>query len=311
MKDGKAGIVMIPNKNYSEEYALSFLPHRIAESVRKAAALYRGNINEVRLRTDCPVYITAGNKNVKCSAGCTQDEMLSVVRALCGNSLYCHSETIKEGYICTSCGLRAGVCGRAVTENGKIISVTDITSVSIRIPHRYPGAADGLCRLICDSAFKGMIIYSPPGGGKTTALREICARLAAPPYSLRIAAVDTRFEICGGLGGDLSVDALCGYPRAKGMETAVRTLSPQLIVCDEIGSAEDAAAVGNSFGAGVPCVVSAHAASVEELYMKDYMKQLCESGAFSCAVGLGLRDGKFMFDITSLECARRSAAPVA
>ena len=84
-----------------------------------------------------------------------------------------------------------------------------------------------------------------------------------------------------------------------------------MIVCDEIGSAEDAAAVGNSFGAGVPCGVSAHAASVEELYMKDYMKQLCESGAFSCAVGLGLRDGKFMFDITSLECARRSAAPVA
>ena len=146
---------MIPNKNYSEEYALSFLPHRIAESVRKAAALYHGSINEVRLRTDCPVYITAGNKNVKCSAGCTQDEMLSVVRALCGNSLYCHSETIKEGYICTSCGLRAGVCGRAVTENGKtekLIFSGDIGNVD-RPLIRDPGTPPAADYLVIESTY--------------------------------------------------------------------------------------------------------------------------------------------------------------
>lgn len=291
---------MTQKKNYSEEYALSFLPVRIAECVRKAAALYHGTVGEIRLRTDCPVFITVGRKNIQCGAGCTPDEMLSVLRALCGNSLYCHSETIKDGYICTPAGLRAGVCGRAVTEDGKIISVTDITSVAIRIPHRFPGAADGLCRIIADRDFRGMIIYSPPGEGKTTALREICARLAAKPYSLRIAVIDTRFEICGALGGDLSIDALEGYPRAKGMETAVRTLSPQLIVCDEIGCAADAVAVEESFGAGVPCVISAHASSLEELCMRDYMKRLIDSGAFSCAVGLSPKDGAFMFDVTDL-----------
>ncbi len=272
--------------NYTEEYAITYLPKRIAESVRKTAALYNGKISEIRLRSSCPVYITAGEKNVSCSVSCTADEMYETVRTLCGNSMYCHSETIKEGYICTPGGIRAGVCGRAVTENGKISAVTDISSVVMRIPHRFPGASDSLCRLICRENFRGMIIYSEPGKGKTTALREICARLGAAPYSMRIAVIDTRFEICGALGGEYTLDALYGYPRAQGIETAVRCLSPELIVCDEIGNASDADAILQSMGAGVPTVVSAHAGSVEELKMKPYINMLLESGAFNYTVGI-------------------------
>lgn len=292
------------NNNYSEEHALTFLPNRLREAVRKSAALYHGTLSEVRLRAERAVFITVGDKNIACPAVCTSDELDECVRALCGNSLYCHSETIKEGYICTSGGIRAGVCGRAVCEGGKIIAVTDISSVSIRIPHRVPGAADELCKLICSSDFSGMIIYSPPGEGKTTALREICARLSSKPYNLRIAVVDTRFEICGALGGEMSFDALEGYPRAVGMETAVRTLSPQLIICDEIGSTEDAAAVSHSFGAGVPTVVSAHASCIEELCMKKYMKELIDSGAFTYAVGIHRRDGKWILDVSRLTSGR-------
>lgn len=299
---------MTNNKNYSEEYALTFLPSHLSEAVKKSAALYHGTVSEIRLRTGCPVFITVGDKNISCPAVCTSSDMDECVRALCGNSLYCHSETIKEGYICTSGGIRAGVCGRAVCEGGKIIAVTDISSVSIRIPHRVPGAADELCRLICDRNFGGMIIYSPPGMGKTTALREICARLSSKPYNLRIAVIDTRFELCGALGGEMTFDALEGYPRAQGMETAVRTLSPQLIICDEIGSPEDAAAVSRSIGAGVPAVVSAHASSLEELCMKKYMKDLLDSGAFTYAAGIHRRDGKWFMDISRLKSDIQSEA---
>lgn len=291
---------MTKGKDFNEEAALAYLPMRLTDAAKKTAALYHGMISEIRLRIGCPMFLCVGNKNVSCGISPTADELSTVVRSLCGNSLYCHSETMKEGYICTEGGIRVGVCGRAVTEGGKILSVTDISSVAIRIPHRIPGVADGICRLIMEEGFRGAILYSPPGVGKTTALREIAARLGGKPYNLRIAVIDTRFEICGSLGGELTCDALSGYPRAKGMETAVRTLSPQLILCDEIGSEEDAGAIYTSFGAGVPTVVTAHAGSLEELCVRPFMRKLIDSGAFTYAVGLERSQSGYDLDISRL-----------
>lgn len=288
------------SNNYYEECAISYLPVHMAEVIRRSASLYRGTLSEIRLRAGSSLMLTSRDAGICTPCKCTDADVSYTVRSLCGNSLYSHSETIKEGYICTDGGIRAGVCGRAVTEGKRIVSVTDITSISIRIPHRVPGASDGICKLIMKEGFRGMIIYSPPGVGKTTALREIAARLAAKPYSIRIAVIDTRFEICGGLSGDLTVDRLCGYPRAKGMETALRTLSPQLMICDEIGSAEDSEAIRESFGSGVPTVVTAHAKSAEELCRKAYIKELVDMGAFSCAVGLERGVSGFALTVTEL-----------
>lgn len=291
---------MDPKNSYFEECAISYLPVSLGETVKRSGALYRGSINEIRLRKDSFMMLTAGTTNICTPYRCRAEDISYTVRALCGNSLYSHSETIKEGYICTDAGIRAGVCGRAVTEGGRIISVTDITSVVIRIPHRLPGASDEICKLIMKEGFRGMMIYSPPGGGKTTALREIVSRLGSKPYSMRIAVIDTRFEICGGLSGDLSVDCLSGYPRAKGMETAIRTLSPSLIVCDEVGSCEDSEAIRESFGSGVSCVVSAHAKNAEELFEKAYIKDLFELGVFSHAVGLKRKTGGFELCVSEI-----------
>ena len=282
---------------YYEENAISYLPHHLGEAVRRSGALYRGSISEIRLRQDSSLTLTSGDRCITTSVRCTTDDLNYTLRSLCGNSLYSHSETIKEGYVCTDGGLRAGVCGRAVTDNGMIISVTDISSISIRIPHRVPGASDGLCKLVLEEGFKGMLIYAPPGVGKTTALRELVARLAAKPYCLRVAVVDTRFEICGGLSGDMTMDALSGYPRAKGMETALRTLSPQLIVCDEIGSFEDSEAVRNSFGSGVATVVTTHGISVDEVKKKPYIRELCDMGVFSHIVGLERRGNDYLLSV--------------
>ncbi len=277
--------------NYCETIALSYIPPGISEAVKRTMGLYKGNISEIRLRADKPVFITVNNKNISCNISATSDELHRIVRSLCGNSMYSHSETIKEGYICSEGGLRTGVCGRAVTEQNRIISVTDITSVCIRIPHRVIGASDELVKLlIADSG--GLLVFSKPGVGKTTVLRELSARLSSAPFFFRVAVVDTRFEICGALNGNYTIDALCGYPRAKGIETALRTLSPQFIVCDEIANREDSEAVLSAAGAGVPVIASAHAGSFEELKKNRYISPLVESGIFRYTVELSRENGK-------------------
>jgi len=269
----------------SEDMALSYIPPALSESVRRTMALYKGKVSEIRMRTGAPVYITADNKNISCNIGATYSEIQWTVRSLCGNSMYSHSETIREGYICTEGGLRAGVCGRAVTERNNILSIADISSVCIRIPHRIKGAESNIIRLILNDR-SGMIFYSKPGVGKTTMLREISATLASPPFNFRVAVVDTRFEICGALNGSFSIDILGGYPRAKGIETALRTLSPEFIICDEIGNSDDAEAIVNAAGAGVPIIASAHAGSFEELIKKRHMKELIENNTFKWVVEL-------------------------
>ncbi len=282
--------------NFSEEIALSYIPSGICESVKRTMGLYKGNISEIRLRAGKPVFITVNNKNITCGTLASYDDVQRTVRSLCGNSMYSHSETIKEGYICTEGGLRTGVCGRAVTENGRIISVTDIVSVCIRIPHRVTGAADEVVKILLND-IGGILIYSKPGIGKTTVLRELSARLASPPFNFRVAVVDTRFEICGALSGNYTIDALSGYPRAKGIETALRTLAPEYIICDEIANREDSEAVLSSAGAGVPVIASAHAGSFDELMKNNCISSLVDGGVFKHIIGLDRTGNKLNISV--------------
>ena len=282
-----------------EEIAFSYLPSSLSKELRKAAALYKGNISEIRLRAGRPVYITSCNRNISCFVNADYEDINATVRNLCGNSLYSYSESIKEGYICTSGGIRAGLCGRAVTEHGKIISITDITSVCIRIPHRVRGVSDPIIRQIAND-HKGTLIYSCPGVGKTTMLREIAASLSSYPYNKRVAVVDTRFEICGALNGGYLIDALSGYPRAKGIETALRTLSPEYIICDEIATSDDAQAIKDCAGAGVPVIASAHAGSREELMENEKIAELINKRIFNFTVHLKRIGSRVDIEILSI-----------
>ncbi|MBR6650293.1 MAG: hypothetical protein IKL36_02670, partial [Clostridia bacterium] len=262
-----------------EDLALTYIPQPLADRIKKTMALYKGNVSEIRLRVNAPVYITVSNNNISCNISATPSEIQTTVRSLCGNSMYTHSDTITEGYICTSSGIRAGVCGRAVIDNRRIISVADISSVCIRIPHRVKGAANELIPLLLEG-IKGILFYSKPGVGKTTVLRELTASLASPPFNSRIAVIDTRYEICGALTENHSIDVLYGYPRSKGIEIALRTMSPEYIVCDEIGNTEDADAIFCSCGAGVPVIATVHAGSINELKEKLFMKELINNKVF-------------------------------
>ena len=293
-------VIQMTNIDMQKE-ALLLLPLRLASAVTRAAALRHGVFNEIRLRVGRPLCITSSGANIPCGVVCTREEVDATLRALCGNSLYSHSETIREGYIAAPGGIRAGVCGRAVVESGSVVSVTDITSICIRIPRRIYGAADELYGLLSSSAFRsGMLIYSRPGVGKTTALRELTSRLAGGENPMRIALVDTRCEIAGGLSEKLTVDILSGYPRSLGIEIALRTLSPEYIICDEIGSRADADAIALASSSGVPLIASAHAASLDELLSSEFMKIPGVAKAFDifvCLQSCDRRSGRYKTDV--------------
>lgn len=249
-------------QNIRLERVLSYLPARLASAVCEAAKT-EGDIDEIRLVSRCEASLLSGGKLIPLGVETTDEDMRRIIRAVSASSLYSHSETLKEGYIVTCGGIRIGVCGRAVCEGERIVSVTDISGAVIRIPSRRPGFADELFEIMKSGSFReNVMIYSPPSGGKTTILRELIRRLSE--YSLRVAVVDTRLELCDGLEGE-GVFRLASYPRAKGTEIAVRTLSPDVVVCDEVNTDPDFSALSLAVGCGVTVVASCHADNANDV----------------------------------------------
>ena len=278
------------------------LPVRLAKAAVKTVALRSGRINEIRIRTGRPLYVTMGNESVSCGVICRPDETAFVLDKLCGGSMYSHGDTIREGFVSAAGGIRAGVCGRAVTRDGKIDAVTDVTSVMIRIPQRVRGAADRVFELMESRGFcDNVLVYSLPGTGKTTLLRELMYRLASGDNARRVAVVDTRFELGAGLEDEpLNADFLLGYPREKGIEIATRTMSPQFIICDEIASAEDARAVEEATSSGVRIVASFHADTLSSVRSSLFTESLIRKNVFGIFAGISREgDGGYSVELTA------------
>lgn len=285
--------------NGLENSALSYLPDRLAADARKQAALYGGMINEIRLRSGGVMSLTIRGENITCKTLVTENECHESYMKLCKKSPYSFADSLKNGYITTSEGIRAGICGKAVCENNTVTAISDITSICIRIPRRIPGAGDVAAEILHEMGnSKGIIIWSVPGMGKTTVLRELALRLSNGCDPLRVAVVDTRHEICAGIGDCGLIDILDGYPRSKGIEIAKRTMSPQIIICDEIATADDASAIFDAAGSGIPIAASAHAGSRGELCSQSHLKELLCSGHIGALIGLlEQKNGGYRYEV--------------
>lgn len=275
------------------------LPAHFCEAVLRLGA---NPIEEIRLHANRKIGVTSRQRKFKCPTVVTEHEMQEIFGRMCGGSLYAFEETIRKGYIPLTGGIRVGICGSAACEDGKIIGVHGITGLMIRIPHAVTVDTTPLLqRFAKDTSRHGMLIYAPPGVGKTTLLRALAKDVSSERYGLHTVIVDTRGEINVGLGDpSLHLDVMSGYPRDIGIEIAVRTLGAEVIICDEIGSMADARATLGAANCGVPLIASAHASSVEELLERPAIALLHRARVFGSYIGLSRRTaGGFDYSVTS------------
>lgn len=212
--------------------------------------------------------------------GCLRELFLHI----CGHSVFSHEEEIRQGYVqAGTC--RVGLCGTAVLEKGRVKGMRDITGLVLRIPRVFPGCADRLFLSGVDFA-RGLLIAGEPGSGKTTLLRDLAQALSAGRFgpSRRVAVLDSRGEIAGGFDLGPCADILRNYPKAQALDMALRTLSPELILCDELAP-EDLGAVRRTLYAGVGLIATVHAGR-EELYRRPLCRKLLETGAFGTVAAL-------------------------
>ncbi len=238
----------------------------IGESIRALPSEIITSLEEIRIRTGSSICIISGGREfVIDSIPIDYDIMNRILNSLLNHSYYAYEEELAKGYITIEGGHRVGICGRAVLDRGRVNLIKDISSVNIRCSREIIGIAEPLRSDITD---RNVLVISPPGCGKTTLLRDITRLLSSS--GRQVSVCDERSEIAGTYLGqsayDLGprTDILDGCPKAEGMMMLIRSMGPDVIVTDEIGRTEDAAAIEAAVCAGINIVASIHGSSYEE-----------------------------------------------
>lgn len=278
---------------------IEILPQRISEEIVRLASGRVGgvdSIREIRIRTDGVCSMLVGEERVRLFCRISREEMEGIISRMTGDALYAFRDSIASGYISLEGGVRVGLCGSAAYDGQDLVGISDMRSLLFRIPSGECAFSNGLYEIFEEGVGQGMLIYSPPGVGKTTALRSLARRIGGGTDPLSVAVIDERREFCDGDYVGCEVDILHGYKRRSGIEIATRTLSPQLIMIDEIG-ADDAEALLGVVRCGIPLIATAHAGDFREVMTRPALTALYSCGVFSVFVGITKESGEYKLKV--------------
>ncbi len=277
-----------------------YLPTDILSEIRRY-----GSVNEIRLKRDSRIVVKKGRHSFILDTATDSVTFDLIVDKLLEHSYHSKLPQLIEGYISLGDGYRVGIAGQAVIKDGTVTNLSEIGSVSIRIPYLIRGVSEPVVEYLKKRCFgQGVLIYSPPGVGKTTLLRDLILCLCTAPYLKRLAVIDTRNEIYHPSMRDIPMlDVYSGYPKHKGIEQAIRTMSPDILICDEIGNDTETEAILANQSAGVPIIATAHGDSYTSVVKRRNIARMEASAVFGCYIGIkrrGIGD-RYDFEFTERE----------
>ncbi len=304
------------------------LPEDVSTALH-AVPVSRERWTEIRLRCRGISSVTVGGGGSVPVPDIRIDEgrMAAILMRICGGSIHAYDRELRRGYLTPhgAGGLRVGVSGSVLSDGERILRLRSAHSLCFRIPHAVPGDTNFLRRLVCGDippmsvppvgstnmndalpSIPSTLFYAPPGGGKTTLLRQVTRALTAaadgrPTY--RVAVIDTGGELDDGTFSDCTADFFEGYPRAEGMLLALRAFSPDVILCDEIGSPGEAEAFLQVQAGGASILASAHGEDLAALLRRPALAMLHSARVFDRYIRIAPgKDGTFHFSEETAPC---------
>lgn len=266
---------------------LNFLPEKLQQKILKEKI---NNIEEIRIRTNKPVILKNNLTEIILDYIVTPEIVIQILQKICDNSLYSYQSQICDGFITIKGGHRIGITGNAVIKENKVNTLSYISSLNIRIARQILNCSkNAIIHIINQKTVWNTLIVSPPGLGKTTLLKDIIRKISngIPEINFKgitCGVVDERGEISATYKGisqnDLGIrtDVIDNIPKALGMKILIRSMSPKVIIADEIGCEEDVKAIEYAVSSGVNGIFTAHGSSVEQIKENPVLNQLILKG---------------------------------
>ena len=273
--------------NYFSENLYNVLSNIL---IQNTAVNLQENIQEIRIRINRPLILKLRNGDICINYIVTEKDILQTLEKLCENSLYAYKKQISEGYITIKGGHRVGLTGTGVIENEEIINIKYISSLNFRIAREVKGCSKYILKEIIDkenNTIFNTVIVSPPGKGKTTMLRDIIRNLSNGMEELSFkgkncGVVDERGEIAACYRGipqkdvGIRTDVIENVSKEKGILMLIRSMAPEIIACDEIGSAQDVQAIEKAVISGVKGIFTMHGKTIEDVKNNKDINRLIE-----------------------------------
>ncbi|WP_178007133.1 stage III sporulation protein AA [Mediterraneibacter sp.] len=277
----------------------------LARSVRAIVQTHiteENALQEIRMRIGQPLSImSGGEEKILPSAEkahiVTKEEIKETIEYMSKYSLYAYENELRQGFLTLEGGHRVGVAGKVIIDRGKVKNIQYISSLNIRVAHEVIGCADELIpyitknKMVCHT-----LIISPPCCGKTTLLRDLIRQISDGNEYVKgcsVGVVDERSEIGGCYMGiaqnrlGMRTDILDCCPKADGMIMLIRSMSPQVVAVDEIGTAEDIHAIEYAMQCGCKLIASVHGLDMEEASRKPVLGELIRRKMFERYIVLG------------------------
>lgn len=261
------------------------------------------DIQEIRLNINKPLIVLNNNKEIILNYRVVEEDLKSIMQKISNYSLYAFEEEIRQGYITIQGGHRIGLSGQCVMERDKVKTIKNISSMNIRVCREVKGCArDIIKNIIKNGQVLNTVIISPPKCGKTTMLRDLAKNISDGIESInflgkRTIIIDERSEIAGCFQGVPQMDVgirtsiYDGCAKSEGMIMAIRSMAPEVIICDEIGTYKDIESLVLAYNSGVNIIATIHGNDIEDLYKRPVFNELLENKIIKRVIVLSNRKG--------------------